>query len=147
GGGGGGRAQEAAVGLVAVAVGKVGESELTEMMEEEGVTAEVLAGKLARLLERHPRPMTALPRLRRYAVELALALAEHHPTTFLPVFQALRLRSLLYRLADSVSELENYATFSGAAGVTPHSIPMSRLVDIAIDRFPRQHPSSFPLPT
>ncbi|MCO5555276.1 hypothetical protein L7F22_008821 [Adiantum nelumboides] len=140
----GGRSQEAAVGLVAVAVGKVGEAELRGMMEVEGVTAEGLGAKLARLLERHPRPMTALPRLRRYAVELVLALAEHHPATFLPVFQALRIRSLLHRLADSVAELENYATFSGATGVTPHAIPMSRLLDIAIDRFRRLTPLSSP---
>lgn len=140
----GGRTQEAAVGLLAVVVGEVSEAELGRMMEEEGVNAEGLGGKLARLLERHTRPMTALPRLRRYAVELVLALAEHHSATFLPVFHTLRFRSLLHRLADSVSELENYATFSGATGVTPHSVPMSCLVDVAIERFRHQQPRSYP---
>eukprot|EP00250_Pteridium_aquilinum_P020482 c24831_g1_i2 orf=40-2775(-) len=136
-----GRAQEAALGLLVHTVMEVEEVELGRLLEEEGLSVKVLVERLARLLDKHPVPMTALPRLRRYGVELVLGLAEHHPAAFLPAFNAVKFHSLLHRLADSVTEIENYTTFSGATGVTPHSISMARLVDQTIVRLQYNRPT------
>ncbi|KAH7280391.1 hypothetical protein KP509_37G065300 [Ceratopteris richardii] len=140
-----GRAQEAAIGLLAVAVAEVSERELRKVMEEEAMTPAGMAAKLERLMERHSRVSTELPRLRRYVIELTLALVEHHKAVFLPVFTELRFRSKIRLVAESVSELENYATFSGASGVAPFMVPMSQLVDTAMDRL-RKSSSSSPNP-
>ncbi|KAH7280398.1 hypothetical protein KP509_37G065500 [Ceratopteris richardii] len=140
-----GRVQEAAIGLLAVVVGELSEEELCKVMEDEAVMPEEMAAKLERLLERNSRVSTELPRLRRYVIELALALAEHHKTKFMPVFEKLHFRSKIRLVADSLSELENYATFSGASGVTPFMVPMSQLVDTAMERLPKSS-SSRPIP-
>ncbi|KAH7280380.1 hypothetical protein KP509_37G064700 [Ceratopteris richardii] len=130
-----GRAQEAAIGLLAVTVAEVKTEELVKAMENGGMTVAGLASKLDMLLKRHTGASTALPRLRRYVIELAVALAERHETVFIAPFQEINFRSRLRRVADSVCELENYATFSGVSGLTAYDVAMSQLVDMAIERF------------
>ncbi|KAH7280389.1 hypothetical protein KP509_37G065100 [Ceratopteris richardii] len=141
-----GRAQEAAIGLLAIAVGELSEEELCKVMKEEAMSPVEMAAKLERLLERNLRVSTQLPCLRRYVIELTLALTELHKAVFLPVFEEVHFASKIRLVADSISELENYATFSGASGVMPFTVPMSELVDTAMHRF-RKSPSPSPNPS
>jgi hypothetical protein len=88
--------------------------------------------RLREILERNlAGPEAKLPAQRRNAVELAVVMIEHHGPIFRDLFVASGFCSLLRRLSETVSDMEDYATFSGTAGVTSHSVSMSALVDQA----------------
>jgi hypothetical protein len=127
-----GKGQVAAMGLLAKLVARK-KLDIGTLMKEEGIEAEHLVKRLKEVLERNlAGPVAKLPMQRRNAVELVAVMVEHHGPIFRDLFVAAGFRSLLRHLSETVSDMEDYATFSGAAGVTSHSVNMSALVDQAI---------------
>ena len=122
-----------------------------ELNEEEkqgiGGGADAVVSRLVGVLANNVGgPVAKLPALRRNAVEAAVVLAECHPQIFADVFRRHKLGQLLLRVSDSVSDIEDYATFSGAAGMTRHSESMSALLDRGIHLFlkPAARPTARP---
>ncbi|KAJ7531045.1 hypothetical protein O6H91_14G030300 [Diphasiastrum complanatum] len=68
-----------------------------------------------------------LPRIRRHSVELANALMLQD-TFFLQAFTREGLTKYLAIMLDTMSDVENYYTYSGAVGLTLHSQTMEELI-------------------
>lgn len=133
-----GKPQEAAIGLAAQAVAYADDKTMQRLFSQT-MPMEELVARLVRLLEYHPSPSTTLPRIRRFCVELSMALADRGGAAFLGACNAHNFPYHLQRIADSTSDLENYYTFSGAVGVTPHSVPLADLADAAIAKLDPIH--------
>lgn len=123
-----GRSQEAALGLVSKTIAH---ANFRRLFPDDSAK-DAMAVLLTELLDRYPSPSTSLPRIRRYCVELAIVLTDLDPAGFQPAFEAHNFRARLLRVADTVSEVENYVTFSGAMGVTRHGLHMAELADDAL---------------
>jgi hypothetical protein len=72
------------------------------------------------------------PRIRRFAVELVIALLLTAPATAEVLFAA-GMREELRRVAETTSELECFHVFSGSAGLSRHAVGLAALVDTALE--------------
>ncbi|CAM6088457.1 unnamed protein product [Calypogeia fissa] len=101
--------------------------------------------QLARNLQ-HTPTTNKYPRIRRFSVELIIALIEKDDS-FLDAFKKhnLDLRSVLGKTADSTSEVENFCLFSGLVGYTRYHEEIEDLVEraiAAVDNYHRRSTSS-----
>ncbi|CAM6094973.1 unnamed protein product [Calypogeia fissa] len=101
--------------------------------------------QLARNLQ-HTPTTNKYPRIRRFSVELIIALIEKDDS-FLDAFKRhnLDLRSVLEKTADSTSEVENFCLFSGLVGYTRYHDEIEDLVEraiAAVDNYHRRSTSS-----
>ncbi|CAL4931691.1 unnamed protein product [Urochloa decumbens] len=129
---------EVSLGLGAQLVRRMGPGELAHHMASVGVTEAGLVGRLVAVLAAHKCPSTRAPRIRRFTVELAIALlrtAATAPATAstAEVMVAAGMREELRRVAETTSELERFHVFSGSAGLSRHAVGLAALVDTALE--------------
>lgn len=94
----------------------------------------------------HTPTTNKYPRIRRFSVELIIALIEKDDS-FLDAFKRhnLDLKSVLEETLESISEVENFSLFSGLVGYTRHYEEMEDLVQraiAAVDNYHRRSTSS-----
>ncbi|CAL4923265.1 unnamed protein product [Urochloa decumbens] len=125
---------EVSLGLAAQLVRLMGPGELAHHLAGAGVTEAGLVGRLVAVLAAHACPSTRAPRIRRFAVELAIALLRTAaPASTAELMVEAGMREELRRVAETTSELECFHVFSGSAGLSRHAVGLAALVDTALE--------------
>ncbi|CAN6343099.1 unnamed protein product [Urochloa humidicola] len=134
------KALEVSLGLAAQLVRLMGPGELAHHLAAAGgVTEAGLVERLVAVLAAHACPSVRAPRIRRFAVELAIALLRTAPatspamTTTAELMVAAGMREELRRVAETTSELECFHVFSGSAGLSRHAVGLAALVETALE--------------
>ncbi|CAN6361116.1 unnamed protein product [Urochloa humidicola] len=134
------KALEVSLGLAAQLVRLMGAGELAHHLAAAGgVTEAGLVERLVAVLAAHACPSVRAPRIRRFAVELAIALLRAPPatsptmTTTAEVMVAAGMREELRCVAETTSELECFHVFSGSAGLSRHAVGLAALVETALE--------------
>ncbi|CAL4915022.1 unnamed protein product [Urochloa decumbens] len=125
---------EVSLGLAAQLVRLMGPGELAHHLAGAGVTEAGLVGRLVAVLAAHACPSTRAPRIRRFAVELAIALLRTAaPASTAELMVEAGMREELRRVAETTSELECFHVFSGSAGLSRHAVGLAALVNTALE--------------
>uniref|UniRef100_A0A0E0FCR3 Uncharacterized protein n=1 Tax=Oryza meridionalis TaxID=40149 RepID=A0A0E0FCR3_9ORYZ len=129
---------EVSLGLVAQMTRFMGPHELSHHLAGAGVAGgeEELVGRLVAVLARYGSPSIRVPRIRRFAVELAVAMmteGRRRRGAVAVMMAAAGMGPVLRRVAETTSELECFHVFSGSAGLSRHAVSLSALVDTALE--------------
>ncbi|KAL6842038.1 hypothetical protein ACP4OV_028017 [Aristida adscensionis] len=128
------RPLEVWLGLAAQLVRLMGPGELGHHLAGAGVSEAELVGRLVGVLASYACPSIRAPRIRRFAVELVVAVlrtAAGSPEVAATMAAAGMARELR-RVAETTSELECFHVFSGSAGLSRHAVGLAALVDTAL---------------
>lgn len=132
-----GEHQEAAIGLAAQIFKFITKSDFDRLFEESGgITRRSLMLELVRVLGRHPRPSKEFPSIRRFSIELLIAVMEMDRVAILSSLSMemrSELEAALEAAMETTSELESYSTFSGSMGLSRHRLPIQSLVESAME--------------
>ncbi|GJM95540.1 hypothetical protein PR202_ga12287 [Eleusine coracana subsp. coracana] len=129
------RQMEASLGLAAQLVRLMdGPHELAHHLVNARVTESDLVNGLVAVLASYPcGPSIQAPRIRRFAVDLVIALLRlGGRSTFAELMRKAGMCAELRRVAETTSELECFHVFSGSAGVGRHAVGLAELVDAAL---------------
>ncbi|KAK3139909.1 hypothetical protein QOZ80_5AG0392470 [Eleusine coracana subsp. coracana] len=129
------RQMEASLGLAAQLVRLMdGPHELAHHLVNARVTESDLVNGLVAVLASYPcGPSIQAPRIRRFAVDLVIALLRlSRRSTFPELMRKAGMCAELRRVAETTSELECFHVFSGSAGVGRHAVGLAELVDAAL---------------
>ncbi|KAK3136673.1 hypothetical protein QOZ80_5BG0440780 [Eleusine coracana subsp. coracana] len=129
------RQMEASLGLAAQLVRLMdGPHELAHHLVNAGVKESDLVNGLVAVLASYPcGPSIQAPRIRRFAVDLVIALLRLKKRTFAELMRNAGLGAELRRVAETTSEIECFHVFSGSAGVGRHAVGLAELVDAALE--------------
>ncbi|RLN30892.1 uncharacterized protein C2845_PM05G16340 [Panicum miliaceum] len=133
---------EVSLGLAAQLVRLMGPRELARHLAAAGVTEASLAGRLAGVLAAHAWPSIRAPRVRRFAVELVIALLRAAAPAMAGPMAAAGMGVELRRVAETTSELECFHVFSGSAGLSRHAVGLAALVDAALELMAAAEPAA-----
>lgn len=86
---------------------------------------------LVKILKKYEHPSTQVPRIRRFAIELAISMM-HLDTTNIQTFRDLGLKAELKKVVDTTSEIERFNEISGGIGQCPNSTTVHSLYEEAI---------------
>nr|GMD77375.1 Armadillo-type fold protein [Ipomoea batatas] len=123
--------QEVMLGLAAHVFRFVTPEESSIMFARSKVQESELAQKLVQILGRHQYPSIKVPRIRRFAIELAIWMMRDK-TTNTEVFRNLGLEHQLECITETTSELESFNVFSGTVGINRHGATIHSLVETAL---------------
>ena len=124
---------EVSLGLAAQLVRLMGPRELAGHLAAAGVSEAGLARRLVGVLAAHACPSIRAPRVRRFAVELVIALLRAAAPAMAEPMAAAGMGAELRRVAETTSELECFHVFSGSAGLSRHAVGLAVLVDAALE--------------
>ncbi|XP_040385647.1 uncharacterized protein LOC121056026 [Oryza brachyantha] len=132
------RLLEVSLGLVAQMTRFMGPHELSHHLAGAGVPGgeEELVNRLVSVLSRYRSPSISVPRIRRFTVELAIAMmteGRRRRGAAAVMMAAAGMAPELRRVAETTSELECFHVFSGSAGLSRHAVSLSALVDTALE--------------
>ncbi|KQK23688.1 hypothetical protein BRADI_1g75400v3, partial [Brachypodium distachyon] len=102
--------------------------ELRASLATARVAEGVLARTLVQVLREYSRPSMDVPRVRRYAIELAVALMRSDPARYVALFVEFGLEGELRRVAGTTSQLECFNVFSGSVGLSRRASSVCSLV-------------------
>ena len=122
---------EVMLGLAASVFKFMTSQEASIMFEKAGVTEAELAYRLVQILKQHKRPPIKIPRIRRFATELAIWMMRDKATN-VPTFKELGMENVLVGVLETTAELESFSVFSGTVGLSRHSTTMHSLVETAL---------------
>lgn len=105
--------------------------ELRRMFEEAEVSEKELAEALISILKRYEQPVPKVPRIRRFAIELTIAMMNANAET-IKTFQNLGMKNELETVFETATELENFDIFSGTVGLARHGSTINELIEEAI---------------
>ena len=132
-----GEQQETAIGLVAQIFKFITKSDFDHVFGETGgVTKKLLILELVKVFGRHPRPSNEVPSIRRFSIELLIRVMEMDRVTILSSLSMEMKRELkgaLDGVMETTSQMECFSTFSGSVGLSRHRLPISSLVDSAME--------------
>lgn len=132
-----GEHQEAAIGLAAQIFKFITRSDFDRVFEESsGVTKSSLISELVKVIRKHPRPSNEVPSIRRFSIELLISVMEIDRVAVLSSLtmeMIIELKETLEAVMETTSEMESYSTFSGSVGVSRHRLPISSLVQSAME--------------
>ncbi|KAI6693185.1 hypothetical protein NL676_020895 [Syzygium grande] len=123
--------QEVMVGLAAHAFKFMTAEESTAVFERAGFREAEVACALVEILRSHRNPHTKVPRMRRFAIELAIWMMRDKSMN-VQIFRDLGMEEELEGVLDTTSELENFNIFSGPIGQSRHSTTIHSLVETAL---------------
>lgn len=123
--------QEVMIGLAAQVFRYMTSEESSRMFERAGIREVELAGTLVQILKINPYPPIKIPRIRRFAIELAIWMMRDKDTN-IQMFRDLGLQQELENVIETTSELESFNIFSGTVGLSRHSTTIHSLVETAM---------------
>ncbi|KAF8021341.1 hypothetical protein BT93_G1699 [Corymbia citriodora subsp. variegata] len=126
-----GKLQEVMVGLAAHAFKFMTAEESTAVFEMAGFKEDDLACALVEILRRHRSPNVKVPRMRRFAIELAIWMMRDRLRN-MQIFRDMGMEEELEGVLDTTSELESFNIFSGSIGLSRHSMTIHSLVETAL---------------
>lgn len=88
-----------------------------------------LISELVEVFRRHPCPSQEVPSIRRFSIELLIAVMEMDRST---IEMRSELEKALEVVTKTTSELESYGTFSGTVGLSSHCMAIGSLVQSAM---------------
>lgn len=119
------------VGLAADVFTFMTSHESSYVFEEAGITEVELANTLVHILKRHKYPPTKVPRIRRFAIELAIWMMKDKAEN-IDIFKHLGMEKVLEGVLETTSELESFNVFSGTVGLNRHDLTIHSLVETAL---------------
>ncbi|XP_048129998.1 uncharacterized protein LOC115728663 [Rhodamnia argentea] len=119
------------VGLAAHAFKFMTAEESTAVFKRAGFREAVLACALVEILRSHRNPRIDVPRMRRFAIELAICMMRDKSTN-VQIFRDLGMEEELEGVLDTTSELESFNIFSGTIGLSRHGTTAHSLVETAL---------------
>ncbi|KAF8024649.1 hypothetical protein BT93_F1734 [Corymbia citriodora subsp. variegata] len=126
-----GKLQEVMVGLAVHAFKFMTTEESTAFFERAGFRESELACVLVEILRSHRNPNIKVPRMRRFAIELAIWMMRDKLKN-VQIFRDLGMEEELEGVMDTTSELESFNIFSGTIGLSRHSTTIHSLVETAL---------------
>lgn len=124
--------QEVMVGLGAQVFKFMSPQESSIMFERAGITEAELADTLVQILKKYQHPHIRVPRIRRFAIELAIWLLRDKESN-IRLFNELGMEKELEGVLESTAELESFNMFSGTVGMSRHSTTIHSLVETAME--------------
>ncbi|XP_042476715.1 uncharacterized protein LOC122058215 [Macadamia integrifolia] len=123
--------QEVMLGLATQVFNFMTPQEASIMFNQTRIGKAILAGKLIEILKIYQYPSTKVPRMRRFAIELAILMMENNKAT-VQTFRDLGMEEVLEILRETTSEIECFNIFSGIIGLSRHNKSIHSLVDNAL---------------
>lgn len=124
--------QEVMVGLAAHVFKFMSPQESSIMFERAGITEAELANALVQILKKFIHPPIKVPRIRRFAIELAIWMMRDKESN-IRIFNELGMEKELEGVLESTAELESFNMFSGTVGMSRHSTTIHSLVETALE--------------
>nr|VDD33296.1 unnamed protein product [Brassica oleracea] len=124
--------QEVMVGLAAQVFRFMSPEDSCYVFMDSGIKRRELANSLVSILRKHDKPAIKVPRIRRFAIELAVWMMEDDMENNVAVFRELGLEKELEKVLETTAELENFDVFSGTVGVSRHSRTVHSLAELAL---------------
>ncbi|KAF4358715.1 hypothetical protein F8388_013679 [Cannabis sativa] len=124
--------QEVMVGLAAHVFKFMDSQESSQMFERAGITEAELAYALVQILKKYQKPHIKIPRIRRFAIELAIWMMTNKASN-IRIFNDLGLEKELESVLETTAELESFNMFSGTVGMSRHSTTIHSLVETALN--------------
>ncbi|KAF5752316.1 hypothetical protein HS088_TW01G00224 [Tripterygium wilfordii] len=124
--------QEVMVGLAAHVLKYVTSEESTIMFEEAGIKEADLANKLVEILRKYEKPAIKVPRIRRFAIELAIWMMLNNRED-VRIFKDRGMEEELEGVLETTAEIESFNIFSGTVGLSRHSTTIHSLVETALE--------------
>lgn len=106
--------------------------ELRASLATASVADAALARTLVQVLREYSRPSLVVPRIRRYTIELAIAMMRSD-ARFVALFVELGMEGELRHVAGTTSELECFNVFSGSVGLSRRAVSVCSLVESALE--------------
>ncbi|KAJ4954763.1 hypothetical protein NE237_011546 [Protea cynaroides] len=107
-------------------------NEAFNQSHQTGITEQKLAMKLQEILELYAYPSFEFPRMRRFAIELAISMIETN-REWVHTFNDLGMKKALETLAETTSEIESFDIFDGIIGLSRHVTPIHKIVENALE--------------
>ncbi|XP_057956829.1 uncharacterized protein LOC131150239 isoform X2 [Malania oleifera] len=126
------KVQEVMIGLAAQVFKFMNPQESSTMFERAGIKEAKLANTLVQILKKYRYPQIKTPRIRRFAIELAIWMMKDKQTN-VQVFKDLKMENELECVTETTAELESFNIFSGTVGLSRHSTTMHSLVETALN--------------
>lgn len=104
---------------------------LTEELHNACISDADLVTKLVQILASYQYPSIKVPRIRRFAIELAIEMMIINKN-YVRLFNGAGMIRELNRVANTTSELECFNIFSGSVGLSKHDVSLDSLVDMAL---------------
>lgn len=123
--------QEVMLGLASHAFKFLTSEESSIMFERAGITEDELADELVQILKKHQCPPIKIPRIRRFAIELAIWMMRDKVSNVL-IFKNLGMEKVLEDVLETTAEIESFNVFSGTVGLNRHSTTIHSLIEIAL---------------
>ncbi|XP_044983822.1 uncharacterized protein LOC123450803 [Hordeum vulgare subsp. vulgare] len=120
------------IGLAAQMLRFMEPGELRGCLAAARVVDTVLARALVQVLCDYSRPSMDVPRIRRYTIELAVAMMRLDPR-YVTLFVELGMESELRCVAETTSQLECFNVFSGSVGLSRRATSVCSLVTSALE--------------
>ncbi|KAM0962888.1 uncharacterized protein LOC126606997 [Malus sylvestris] len=124
--------QEVMVGLAAPVLAFLSPEESSLMFKKAEITEAEVANELVQILKKYRHPPIKVPRIRRFAIELAIWMMRDKPEN-VHIFRTLEMEKELDFVLDTTAELESFSTFSGTVGMSRHSTTVHSLVETALE--------------
>ncbi|KAH7522406.1 hypothetical protein FEM48_Zijuj07G0135000 [Ziziphus jujuba var. spinosa] len=124
--------QEVMVGLAAHIFKFMTPQESSLMFERAGITEAELANELVQILRKYQHPPIKVPRIRRFAIELAIWMMRDKESN-IRIFNDLGMEKELEGVLESTAEIESFNMFSGTVGMSRHSTTIHSLVETALN--------------
>ncbi|KAJ4954751.1 hypothetical protein NE237_011534 [Protea cynaroides] len=124
--------QEVMLGLAAQVFRFTNPQEASEAFDQIGITEARLAMKLQDILKIYQYPSFKFPRMRRFAIELAISMMENNKKR-VRTFKVLGMEKALETLAETTSEIESFDIFDGTIGLSRHDTAIHTLVENALE--------------
>ncbi|KAG6540849.1 hypothetical protein Mapa_017779 [Marchantia paleacea] len=128
--------QEAVVGLAPRVVAVLDDEVYDEVFS--AIDKPRLVQQLLANLEHNSKASSKFPRIRRHSIEFIVVLVKRD-TYFLEKFRENGVQHKLEQSMETISEVENFVLFSGAEGLTRHSITMEDLIQRSLLQIKRQN--------
>ncbi|KAJ4957157.1 hypothetical protein NE237_013940 [Protea cynaroides] len=124
--------QEVMLGLAAQVFKFTSPQEACEAFDQTRITEIKLAQKLLEILKLYKYPSFKVPRMRRFAIELAISMMENNRKR-IQTFKVLGMKMALETLSETTSEVESFDIFDGTIGLSRHGTPIHKLVENALE--------------
>ncbi|KAB1214165.1 hypothetical protein CJ030_MR5G027220 [Morella rubra] len=123
--------QEVMLGLAARSFNLMTPEESSINFKRAKVTETALATVLVQILDKHRYPPVKFPKIRRFAIELAIWMMRDNKTDVC-IFKDLETERVLENVLETTTELESFNIVSGAVGLYRHGTTIHSLVETAL---------------
>ncbi|XP_050217952.1 uncharacterized protein LOC126668809 [Mercurialis annua] len=124
--------QEVMIGLAAEVFKFMSPEEATLMFDKAEMKEAELASTIMQILRKYEKPSTRVPRIRRFAIELAIWMMRANKENVI-ILRDLGLEKEAEHVLETTAELESFNIFSGTVGLSRHSTTIHTLVETALN--------------